>query len=160
NLALVSIKKQYPFHASRVAHGLWGAGQMSFTKVIYVVDEDVDVQNTAEVAWRLLANLDPRRDVSMVDGPVDQLDHGASQSLWGGKMAIDGTKKWREEGYSREWPEVCTQGEAIKARVDAMWSELGIPLASRAGQPGPDRSVSLSFQRPEANLARRAESPR
>jgi 4-hydroxy-3-polyprenylbenzoate decarboxylase len=126
NLALVSIKKQYPFHASRIAHGLWGAGQMSFTKVICVVDEDVDVQNPAEVAWRVLANLDPKRDLSMVDGPVDQLDHGASQALWGGKIAIDGTKKWAEEGYQRQWPEVCRMDEATKAKVDALWSTLGI----------------------------------
>lgn len=148
NLAIVSIKKQYPFHATRVAHGLWGAGQMSFTKVVCVVDEDVDVQNTAEVAWRLLANLDPKRDVSMVDGPVDQLDHGASQALWGGKMAIDGTKKWPEEGYKRDWPEVCTQSDAVKARVDAIWSELGIPLGGGA-----------RASRVEAELARRAAAP-
>jgi 4-hydroxy-3-polyprenylbenzoate decarboxylase len=137
NLAIVSIKKQYPFHASRIAHGLWGAGQMSFTKVICVVDEDVDVQNTAEVAWRLLANLDPKRDISMVDGPVDQLDHGASQALWGGKMAIDGTRKWAEEGYAREWPEVCRQSDATKVRVDAIWNELGI---LRTHKPEPDLS--------------------
>lgn len=148
NLAIVSIKKQYPFHAARVAHGLWGAGQMSFTKVVCVVDDDVDVQNTAEVAWRLLANLDPKRDVSMVDGPVDQLDHGASQALWGGKMAIDGTKKWPEEGYKRDWPEVCAQSDAVKARVDAMWSELGIPLGAAARSP-----------KVEAELARRAAAP-
>jgi 4-hydroxy-3-polyprenylbenzoate decarboxylase len=149
NLAIVSIKKQYPFHASRIAHGLWGAGQMSFTKVICVVDEDVDVQNTAEVAWRLLANLDPKRDISMVDGPVDQLDHGASQALWGGKMAIDGTRKWAEEGYKREWPEVCTQSEAVKARVDSIWSELGIGAGA-----GPRPSAA-----PQPELARRAEAP-
>jgi 4-hydroxy-3-polyprenylbenzoate decarboxylase len=126
NLVLVSIDKQYPFHASRIAHGLWGAGQMSFSKVICVLDKDVDVQKPAEVVWRLLANLDPKRDVSMVDGPIDQLDHGASQALWGGKMTIDGTKKWPEEGYKREWPDVCKQTDETKAHVDAMWSSLGI----------------------------------
>jgi 4-hydroxy-3-polyprenylbenzoate decarboxylase len=154
NLALISIKKQYPFHASRIAHGLWGAGQMSFTKVICVLDEDVDVQNTAEVAWRLLANLDPKRDISMVDGPVDQLDHGASQALWGGKMAIDGTKKWKEEGYTREWPEVCTQSDAVKRKVDGIWAELGIPLNVRSG------SGSRSEGKVQPELARRAEAPR
>jgi 4-hydroxy-3-polyprenylbenzoate decarboxylase len=146
NLALVSIKKQYPFHASRIAHGLWGAGQMSFTKIIAVVDDDVDVQSAGEVAWRLLANLDPKRDITMVDGPVDQLDHGASQALWGAKMAIDGTKKWPEEGYKREFPEVCTQSEAIKARVDALWPSLG--LVRGASRP-----------EPEPELARRAAAP-
>lgn len=139
NLVLVSIKKQYPFHASRIAHGLWGAGQMSFSKVICVVDDDVDVQNTAEVAWRLLANLDPKRDVSFVDGPVDQLDHGANQALWGGKVAIDGTRKWPEEGYQREWPEVARQSEAVKARVDAIWSELGIDRAVGTKPDAKDR---------------------
>ncbi len=159
NLAIVSIKKQYPFHATRIAHGLWGAGQMSFTKVICGVDEDVDVQNTGEVAWRLLANLDPKRDISMVDGPVDQLDHGASQALWGGKMAIDGTKKWPEEGYKRDWPEVCTQSEAIKGRVDAMWSELGIPLRTAASSGAGSSSYSAAKPKVEPELARRAASP-
>jgi 4-hydroxy-3-polyprenylbenzoate decarboxylase len=148
NLAIVSIKKQYPFHAARIAHGLWGSGQMSFSKVICVVDDDVDVQNTAEVAWRVLANLDPKRDIAMVDGPVDQLDHAASQALWGGKMSIDGTKKWPEEGYKREWPEVCTSNEATRARVDAIWAELGIPLSAR--------TVAAKV---EPRLARRAEAP-
>ncbi len=147
NLVLVSIKKQYPFHASRIAHGLWGAGQMSFSKVICVVDDDVDVQNVGEVAWRLLANLDPKRDITMVDGPVDHLDHGASQQFWGGKMAIDGTKKWPEEGYKREWPDICVQSDAIKARVDALWPSLGIPLES-ARRPA----------RVEPELARRGEA--
>jgi 4-hydroxy-3-polyprenylbenzoate decarboxylase len=130
NLVIVSIKKQYPFHASRVAHGLWGAGQMMFSKVICVVDDDVNVQDVNEVAWRLLANLDPKRDLAFVEGPIDQLDHGANQALYGGKVCIDGTKKWREEGYTREWPEVCRMSDDVRARVDAMWSSLGIDGAS------------------------------
>jgi 4-hydroxy-3-polyprenylbenzoate decarboxylase len=157
NLVLISIKKQYPFHASRIAHGLWGSGQMSFSKVICVVDHDVDVQNTAEVAWRLLANLDPKRDIAMVDGPVDQLDHGANQALYGGKMSIDGTRKWPEEGYKREWPEVCRQSEAIKSRVDAIWPSLGIPTATATAIP---QSLGLNkAQGPEARLEARKEAP-
>ena len=126
NLVIVSIKKQFPFHAARVAHGLWGSGQMSFSKVICVVDEDVDVQNVAEVAWRLLANLDPKRDLAFVEGPIDQLDHGANQALYGGKLSIDGTRKWAEEGYKREWPEVCRANDETKRRVDQRWAELGL----------------------------------
>jgi 4-hydroxy-3-polyprenylbenzoate decarboxylase len=125
-LVLVKIKKQYPFHAPRLAHGLWGAGQMMFSKVICVFDEDVDVQNTAEVVWRMLANLDPKRDLSFVDGPIDQLDHGANQSLWGSKVCIDATRKWREEGYQRDWPEVCAMTPEVKARIDALWPQLGL----------------------------------
>ena len=126
NLVLISIKKQYPFHAARLAHGLWGAGQMTFSKVICVVDEDVDVQDMGQVAWRLLANLDPKRDFAFVDGPIDQLDHGANQSLWGSKVCIDGTRKWAEEGYKRVWPEPCRMSAEVSARVDAMWPELGL----------------------------------
>lgn len=132
NLVLVSIRKQYPFHAARLAHGLWGSGQMSFSKVICVVDEDVDVQDAGQVAWRLLANLDPKRDLAFVDGPIDQLDHGASQALWGSKVCIDGTRKWREEGYAREWPEPCRVSREVAARVDAMWPALGIGRAPHA----------------------------
>ena len=134
NLVLVSIKKQYPLHASRVAHGLWGSGQMSFSKVLCIVDHDVDVQNPAEVAWRLLANLDPKRDITFVDGPIDQLDHGANQALFGGKMAIDGTKKWPEEGYKREWPQVCRTTAAMEAQVDARWAELGLDPTWKHGR--------------------------
>src|SRR5882672_4823960 len=126
NLVLVSIKKQYPYHAARLAHGLWGAGQMMFSKIIVVFDEDVDVQNTAEVVWRGCANLDPKRDLSFVDGPIDQLDHGANQSLFGGKICIDATRKWQEEGYKREWPEVCRFSADTTARADALLRELGI----------------------------------
>jgi 4-hydroxy-3-polyprenylbenzoate decarboxylase len=126
NLVLISIKKQYPHHAARLAHGLWGAGQMTFSKVICVVDDDVDVQDLAQTAWRLLANLDPKRDIAFVEGPIDQLDHGANQALWGGKVCIDGTRKWREEGYARDWPEVCRMSPDVEARVDAIWPELGI----------------------------------
>ena len=151
NLVLLSIKKQYPFHASRIAHGLWGSGQMSFSKVICVLDDDVDVQNTAEVAWRLLANLDPKRDISMVEGPIDQLDHGANHALYGGKMAIDGTRKWAEEGYTREWPEVARQSEGVKARVDAIWNELGISAAAPTkAKDGPSRPVARLDERKDA----------
>jgi 4-hydroxy-3-polyprenylbenzoate decarboxylase len=126
NLVLISIKKQYPHHASRLAHGLWGAGQMMFSKVICVVDDDVDVQDPAQVAWRLLANLDPKRDFAFVEGPIDQLDHGANQALWGGKVCIDGTRKWRDEGYTREWPEPCRMPADVAARVDEICHELGL----------------------------------
>jgi 4-hydroxy-3-polyprenylbenzoate decarboxylase len=136
NLVLVSIKKQYPMHASRIAHGLWGSGQMSFSKVLCIVDHDVDVQKPAEVAWRLLANLDPKRDITFVEGPIDQLDHGASQALYGGKMAIDGTKKWPEEGYRREWPEVARMTPEIEAQVDARWAELGLDAEWQRGRHG------------------------
>ena len=151
NLVLVSIKKQYPMHASRIAHGLWGSGQMSFSKVICVLDEDVDVQNVADVAWRLLANLDPKRDLTFVDGPIDQLDHGANQAFFGGKVAIDGTRKWPEEGYKREWPAVARMSESVDALVDARWSQLGLDPALRLGKKA---GVFAVRPREEANGGR------
>jgi 4-hydroxy-3-polyprenylbenzoate decarboxylase len=132
NLVLLSIKKQYPFHAARLAHGLWGSGQMSFSKVICVLDDDVDVQDVGQVAWRLLANLDPKRDLAFVDGPIDQLDHGANQALWGSKVSIDATRKWREEGYTREWPEPCRTTPEVAARAEALLAELGLLAGGRA----------------------------
>jgi 4-hydroxy-3-polyprenylbenzoate decarboxylase len=159
NLVLVSIRKQYPHHASRLAHGLWGAGQMSFSKVICVVDADVNVQDVAQVAWRLLANLDPQRDLSFVQGPIDQLDHGANQPLWGGKVCIDGTRKWREEGYERDWPEPCRMSVEVTKRIDALWPELGIdsigprPMAPNAHRNG---STRAAVERAAVDLLQRA----
>ncbi len=128
NLAIVSIKKRYPGHAAKVMHALWGLGQMSFCKCIIVVDHDVDVQNTGEVVWRVANNIDARRDIVFAEGPVDQLDHASSRPLVGSKMGIDATAKWREEGYERDWPETIEMTPEVRARVDAMWKQLGIPL--------------------------------
>jgi ubiquinone/menaquinone biosynthesis methyltransferase len=141
---------------------------MSFSKIICVVDNDVDVQNPKSVIWRVLANLDPKRDLSFVDGPVDQLDHAANQALWGGKMAIDGTRKWPEEGYARAWPAVALQSDAIKRRVDAIWNELGIPLVSLASlasstsfaEPARRAPQATTSVAPIANASARKASPR
>jgi 4-hydroxy-3-polyprenylbenzoate decarboxylase len=107
---------------------------MSFSKVICVLDDDVDVQDLGQVAWRLLANLDPKRDLAFVDGPIDQLDHGANQALWGSKVSIDGTRKWREEGYAREWPEPCRMTPEVEAKIDPIWAELGIRGTRPSGE--------------------------
>ena len=104
----------------------------------------MDVQNVGEVAWRLLANLDPKRDMSFVEGPIDQLDHGANQALYGGKMAIDGTKKWPEEGYRREWPEVARMKPEVDARVDGRWAELGIDARWQHGKAAGTRPSAAS----------------
>ncbi|BDI32476.1 menaquinone biosynthesis decarboxylase [Capsulimonas corticalis] len=126
NLALIRIKKRYPGHAFKVMHALWGLGQMMFTKCIVVVDEDVDVQNPGEVVWRAFANIDPERDITFVKGPIDVLDHASPLMAFGSKMGVDATRKWPDEGFTREWPEVLTMTPAIKQRVDAIWRSLGI----------------------------------
>jgi len=90
------------------------------------VDEDVDVQNTEEVAWRALNAIDPRRDVVFAEGPVDALDHAASDPFVGSKMGIDATDKWPEEMKGREWPGQIRSDPEVKAHVDALWERLGL----------------------------------
>ncbi len=111
-------------------HGLWGSGQMSSTKTLVVFDEDVDVQDFSQAAWRALANVDARRDVVLVEGPVDILDHAAPTLGLGGKIGIDATRKWAEEG-GREWPQPCVHPPELVARMDALYERL-VPGAPRA----------------------------
>jgi len=126
NLAIVSIKKEYPFHARKVMHSLWGLGQLMFLKVIIVVDEEVDVHNWSEVIWRVGNSIDPRRDVCFVEGPVDVLDHASYSPLIGSKMGIDATRKWKEEGYQRIWPEEARMDREVIELVEKRWKEYGL----------------------------------
>jgi 4-hydroxy-3-polyprenylbenzoate decarboxylase len=126
NLMLVSIRKAYPGHARKVMHAIWGLGQAMFSKVIVVVDEDVDVQNMSEVAWRALNNIDPQRDIEFVLGPVDSLDHASRLPDFGSKMGIDATRKWPQEGFTRRWPDVIKMTPSVQARVDELWKKAGL----------------------------------
>jgi 4-hydroxy-3-polyprenylbenzoate decarboxylase len=119
NLCLVSMRKEYPGHARKLMHGLWGSGQMASTKTLVVFDEDVDVQDASQAAWRALANVDAKRDLVVVDGPVDVLDHAAPQLGLGAKIGVDATRKWVEEG-GREWPEPCVHPREVLDRMDAL----------------------------------------
>ncbi len=132
NLCLVSIRKEFPGHAKKLMHGLWGSGQMSSTKTIVVFDDDVDVQDVSQAAWRAFANVDAKRDVVVVDGPVDVLDHAAPNLGLGGKIGVDATRKWAEEG-GREWPEPCVHPPEVVARMDALYERLvpGAPKPTR-----------------------------
>jgi len=125
NCVLVSIKKSYPRHAKKVMHALWGMGQMMFAKFIVVVDEDVNVQNTSEVAWKVFNNTDPRRDIEIVEGPLDVLDHSSPTPLYGTKVGIDATKKWVTEGHPREWPDDIRMSPEVKNLVDRRWKDYG-----------------------------------
>ncbi|MGC8794675.1 MAG: menaquinone biosynthesis decarboxylase [Bryobacteraceae bacterium] len=126
NLMLVSIRKSYPGHARKVMHALWGMGQAMFTKCIVVVDEDVDVQDVREVAWKALNNIDPERDIEFVLGPVDSLDHASRLPNFGSKMGVDATRKWPGEGFTRPWPEVIRMSPEVKCRVDELWRLAGL----------------------------------
>jgi len=85
--------------AYKIMHGLWGMGQMMFTKYIVVVDADVNVHDTSEVLFRLCATTDPQRDAIFTRGPADVLDHATSEFALGTKMGIDATKKLAGERF-------------------------------------------------------------
>jgi 4-hydroxy-3-polyprenylbenzoate decarboxylase len=120
NLVFVSIRKQYPYQAFKVMHGLWGMGQMMFSKYIVVVDEDCDVHNTSEVLFRLCANTDPERDSTIIRNPSDSLDHAPTEQNIGSHMGIDATRKLPGENYHRPWPELLKMEERVKALVDSL----------------------------------------
>jgi 4-hydroxy-3-polyprenylbenzoate decarboxylase len=126
NCVLVSIKKAYPGHAKKVMTALWGLGMMMLSKLIVVVDNDTDVQNQAEVAWRVLNNTDPGRDVMVVEGPLDALDHSSPLPHYGAKMGVDATRKWPSEGHTREWPGDIVMDREIVEKVDRKWREYGL----------------------------------
>ena len=126
NFCFVSIKKAYPYHARKVMHAIWGMGQLMFSKFIVVVDEQVNVQNSDEVWFHVGAHVDPRRDICLVDGPVDALDHAAPYLCAGSKMGIDATRKWEGEGLQREWPPLIAMPQEIKDLVQRRWPEYGL----------------------------------
>jgi len=121
NLVFVSIKKTYPMQAYKIMHGLWGMGQMMFTKYIVVVDASVNVHNTSEVLFHLTANTDPQRDSLFTKGPSDVLDHATSEIASGSKMGFDATKKIPGEGFKRAWPPLIKMDEAVKAKVEKLF---------------------------------------
>ena len=124
NLMIVAIRKSYPGHARKTMNAIWSLGQAMFTKVIVVVDHDVNVQNPSEVVWKALCAIDPERDIQFVLGPVDTLDHAARRQDFGSKMGIDATKKWPEEGYTGRWPDEIKMDGNTKKRMDALWAQL------------------------------------
>jgi 4-hydroxy-3-polyprenylbenzoate decarboxylase len=126
NLVFVSIRKQFPGHAYKVMNALWGQGLMSLAKLIVVLDEDVNVQDPFEAWWIALNNIDPERDVRFTMGPIDVLDHSSRAFTYGSKMGIDATRKWPEEGFNRNWPKLIEMDGDTRARVDQMWSRLGV----------------------------------
>jgi 4-hydroxy-3-polyprenylbenzoate decarboxylase len=126
----VKIRKEYPLQARRVMHSIWGAGQMAWTKMIVVVDHDVNVHDQDEVLFHLTANIDPARDIEVTQGPLDILDHAAARLGSGGKIGFDATRKIAGEEVGgnavRAWPPILRMSEPVKARVASRWGELGL----------------------------------
>jgi len=128
NLMIVSIRKSYPGQARKVMNAIWSLGQAMFTKCIIVVDEDVNVQDVADVTLKVLNNIDPERDIQFTLGPVDSLDHAARLANYGSKMGIDATRKWSTEGFARPWPDEIVMDAKTRALVDGKWKALAREL--------------------------------
>src|SRR5207245_9339708 len=124
NLMIVAIRKSYPGHARKIMNAIWSLGQAMFTKVIVVVDHDVNIHNYSEVVWKTLCALDPERDVQFSLGTMDTLDHAARLQEFGSKMGIDATRKWPTEGFARPWPDAIVTDKNAKRRRHSTWKRL------------------------------------
>jgi 4-hydroxy-3-polyprenylbenzoate decarboxylase len=123
---------------------------MAQTKTLVVFDDDVDVQDVPQAAWRAFANVDVKRDLVIADGPVDVLDHAAAHFAFGGKIGVDATRKWREEG-GREWPEVCVHPPEVVARMDALYERL-VPGSKPLRRPRIAPPPAASWKPPSGGI--------
>lgn len=127
-MAFVSIKKRYPGHGKKVMLALMGLGQLSLTKIIVVVDHDIDVQDVNQVIWAVSSHTDPQRDVLVVpNSHADELDPSTPTPMYGSKLGIDATRKLPEEYGGREWPEEVSPDPETVRLVNSRWSEYGLP---------------------------------
>ncbi|MFZ1878692.1 MAG: menaquinone biosynthesis decarboxylase [Gaiellaceae bacterium] len=125
NLAIVSIRKAFPGHARKVMHAIWGLGMLSLTKGVVIVDEHVDVHDYEQVTFYVGANVDPKRDIVITEGPLDHLDHASTLQFIGGKIGIDATAKSPAEG-ARDWPPEIEMSAEVQELVDRRWGEYGL----------------------------------
>ena len=165
-MAIVSIRKQYSGHAKRVMFGVWSfLRQFMYTKFIVVTDDDINVRDWKEVIWAITTRVDPVRDTLLVDNtPIDYLDFASPVAGLGGKMGIDATNKWPGE-TQREWGRPIAMDPAVKARVDAIWGELGIWLwnANRSGaavSSPPVTTATIVCSKSNSTMDRSFSTPR
>jgi len=126
NLVIVSIRKRYPGQARKVMQALWGMGLMMLAKTIVVVSEHVNVHDLSEVAWRATGNIDPRRDLVILEGPMDDLDHAALRHRFGGKLGVDATEKGPLDDVTQAWPDEIRMSEDVRERVTRRWKDYGL----------------------------------
>ena len=144
NCAIIAIDKRYPGHARKVMSGVWGLGQMMFTKFIIIVDKHVNVHDMSEVALHVFGNVDPKRDTMFAEGPLDILDHSAPMFGYGSKMGIDATRKWKSEGYTRDWPDEIIMSADVRDLVDKRWAEYGFATKNQSKAPNTREPVAPS----------------
>ena len=143
NCVIVSIHKRFPGHAKKVMYAIWGLGLLSLSKSVVVVDAHVDVHDYEQVFFQVCANVDPKRDVVLTEGPLDQLDHSPTLQSYGGKLGFDATAKSVDEG-ARDWPPPIRMTDAVRELVDARWAEYALPAPDIgvSGKNGPGRGGS------------------
>jgi 4-hydroxy-3-polyprenylbenzoate decarboxylase len=126
-MAVVTMKKQYPGHAKRVMMGVWSfLRQFMYTKFVIVTDDDVNARDWKDVIWAMTTRMDPARDTVMIENtPIDYLDFASPVSGLGSKIGFDATNKWPGE-TRREWGTPIVMDAEVKARVDALWDQLGL----------------------------------
>ncbi len=123
---IIAIQKKYPGHARKIMNAVWGMGQMMYTKMVIVVDADVNPHDISTVMWKVFNNIDGERDIEISKGPLDALDHAAPMPHFGSRVGIDATKKWPSEGHERPWPEDIEMSDAVKSKVAERWAQYGI----------------------------------
>lgn len=126
NCAIISMRKRYPGQVQKVLNSLWGLGQMMYTKMIIVVDAEIDVHDLQTVMWKVFNNIDGRRDIIFSDGPLDALDHASPRPLYGTRVGIDATKKTAFDGHTRPWPDDIVMSDSVKQKIDSIWDDLGL----------------------------------
>ena len=127
-VAVVSIKKAYPGHAKRIMMGVWSfLKQFIYTKVVIVVDDDINARDWKDVIWAISTRMDPVRDITTIENtPIDYLDFASPQSGLGGKLGLDATNKMPPE-TNREWGVKLRMSDDIIERVTGRWDQYGIP---------------------------------
>jgi 4-hydroxy-3-polyprenylbenzoate decarboxylase len=125
-VAIIALKKEYPGHAKRVMMGLWGfLKQFLYVKFVIVVDPTIDIRKWEDVVWAISTNVDPKRDVTIIENtPIDYLDFASPLPELGAKMGIDATTKIPPE-ISREWGKPIVMDPDIVERVTRRWREYG-----------------------------------
>lgn len=127
-VAVVAIKKAYPGHAKRVMMGVWSyLRQFTYTKFVIVVDDGIDARNWTDIIWAISTQVDPVRDVTMIENtPIDYLDFASPEAGLGSKMGIDATTKLAPE-TKREWGKPIRMDDDIIKTVTEKWDSYGLP---------------------------------
>jgi len=127
-VAVVSMRKAYPGHAKRVMLGVWSyLRQFMYTKFVIVIDDDLDARDWKDVVWAISTNVDPARDMTVIENtPIDYLDFASPESGLGSKVGIDATAKWPPE-TKREWGRRLRMADEVIEEVTRKWSSYGLP---------------------------------